>query len=248
MGDLDIVSITWKYLFWLEWEQEIAGCKSKTEGGKKLRGRPESYQLGGNSCDSGKSWSRPALPSLPGVSEEASGCTETRSGGGSRLSFTVIPPHKSVLCHPRCTDKATKHRLIHTRNGERVWVTFPSPICVICFSFIRSETADEFFFYARDCCLFVCSLAVFALVGFPAVWLWSSGNQWIMWKICARKSWECWEKILISIKGNAAPSTWFKMDLRYFGVAAPGRLGYHRTVQLMTQNSSLTTSMWPASP
>lgn len=176
------VSITWKYLFWLEWEQEIAGCKYKAERGKTWEESWESYQLGGNLCDSGKSRPRAVLPSLPGVLDEASGCTETWRLKPPLISHCHTSCHKSVLRHPRRTDKATKRTLIHARNGEafflsQVCFTFPSPIFVICFSFIRSETADElcFFFYAWDFCLFVCSLAVFSLVGFPAVWLWSSG-------------------------------------------------------------------------
>ncbi len=100
--------------------------------------------------------------------KEASDCTDTWRLK-TLLSYTVIPSHKSVLSHPLCTDKATKHRLIHSRNGEREgffflfafyeWplslsLTLPFPISVVWFSFIRSEQQTSYFFSLLRACLF----------------------------------------------------------------------------------------------
>lgn len=107
----------------------------------------------------GKSSSQSVLPSLLGVLKEASDCTDTWRLK-TLLSYTVIPPHKSVLSHPLCTDKAAKHRLILGRSGETFsffffllsWIaslalTLLSHIFAICFSFISSERQTSYFFF-----------------------------------------------------------------------------------------------------
>lgn len=99
------------------------------------------------------------------------------------LSCTVIPCHKSVLSHPLCTDKEPKHRLFYIRNGERLfslyeWPLSPThtPIACLGYHFFIHQiwTADKFLSFFL-CLRFVClQLAIFSLVAFPAVWLWSS--------------------------------------------------------------------------
>ena len=114
--------------------------------------------------------------------KEASDCTDTWRLK-TLLSYTVIPCHKSVLSHPLCTDKATKNKLIHTRNGERdMFFSFMSglsrSLCHTPFFYLRylffihqMWTEDTFFFCLGLVCL---QFAIFSLVAFPAVWLWSS--------------------------------------------------------------------------
>lgn len=143
MGDAQTVltkeSITWKYLFWLECEQEIARYKYKTERGKKQNWEEGQSLISWEATcvTEGNLSHSPSFPSLHGVLKEASDCTDTRRLK-TLLSFTVIPPHKSVLSHPRCTDKATKHRLIHTRSGEKE--TFFSFSFISCLSRFLSHS------------------------------------------------------------------------------------------------------------
>lgn len=186
MGDaqtgLTKENISCKYLFWLKNEREITGYKEEERKARILSvGRKATCVTVGNLGHS------PSIHAHIGCWRRPVMCTDTWRQKKPFLSYTVIPSHKSVLSHPLCADKATKHRLIHTRNGERerlfslLWVASlalshtPFPIFVICFSFIRSEqqTSLVFFFFPR-LGLVCLQLAIFSLVAFPTVWLWSS--------------------------------------------------------------------------
>lgn len=111
------------------------------------------------------------------------------------LSYAVIPSHKSVLSHPLCTDKATKQRGIYTRNGERNFFSVMSGLsCPLSHSHLLSSLSvfhssdlnsrHNFFFYLGLVCL---HLAIFSLVAFPAVWLWSS-EEWERWEMAFSSS------------------------------------------------------------
>lgn len=140
-----------------EHEEEMAGYnykrEKKSQEGKSLICQETTCVTGGESS------SQSVLPSLRGVLKEASDCTDTWRLK-TLLSYTVIPPHKSVLSHPLCTDKAAKHRLILGRSGETFflpsWIaslalTLPSHIFAICFSFISSEQQTSYFFMLWNC-------------------------------------------------------------------------------------------------
>lgn len=149
---------------------------------KKITGRQKSYLSGDNMRDRREIFVT-VCPSVPARGVEG-GQWLHRHRLKTLLSYTVIPPHKSVLSHPLCTDKAAKHRLILGRSGETFFFAFMNrlsrsrtPFSYLCYLFFIHQpwTADKlFFFYALE--LLVRSLPYFLSNVFPVspLYWWTS--------------------------------------------------------------------------
>lgn len=96
----------------LECERVMAWYQSKRDLEKQRRCRVLSgyHQLWGHMRDRGKSWSQSSSHTVLKDAADYAWRLETR------LSYTFIPPHKSVLRHPLFTDKAVEHSLVQSRK------------------------------------------------------------------------------------------------------------------------------------